>query len=143
MQMKVVALTAILSVMAISGIAGPERSAKAAVADGSANLICAVIDAIECQADGSCFQGRASDINLPQFFYLQFDEMVVKRKTPDGEERNSKIDSLRHDAGELIIQGVEEGLAWSLLLDEEVGRMTLTASKDDLGYVIFGACTLD
>ncbi|MDX1401968.1 MAG: hypothetical protein R3245_08605, partial [Kiloniellales bacterium] len=72
-----------------------------------------------------------------------FDEMVVRRTTSDGEERSSKIENLHHDSGELILQGVEHGLAWSLLLDEEAGRMTITASADDTGYIIFGACTLE
>ncbi len=116
---------------------------KAGTYDGTANLICSSIDTVECSGDGSCFQGRAEDINLPQFFRLHFDEMVVRRKTPEGNERSSKIDTLRHDAGELILQGVEEGLAWSMVIDEDVGRMTLSAASDDTAFVIFGACIVD
>ena len=89
------------------------------------------------------FPRTAADINVPQFFRLRFDEMVIRRITAEGEERSSKIDNLRHDSGELILQGVEHGLAWSLLLDEAEGRMTITASTDDTGYIIFGACTTD
>lgn len=116
---------------------------KAGPYDGTANLICSSIHTVECSGDGSCFQGRAEDINLPQFFRLHFDEMVVRRRTPEGNERSSKIDTLRRDAGELILQGVEEGLAWSLVVDEDVGRMTLTASSDDTAFAIFGACIVD
>ena len=50
--------------------------------------------------------------------------------------------------GKLILQGAEDGvegvrdgLGWTLAISEEIGRMVLTASGDNVGFVIFGACT--
>ena len=111
--------------------------------DGSVNLICSSIDTVQCDADGFCVNGRAQDINMPQFFRLNFQENVIRRKTGEGTERSSKIDALRHSSGEMILQGVEEGMGWTMLIDEASGRMTITASTDDTAFIVFGACTED
>jgi len=42
---------------------------------------------------------------------------------------------------QLILQGVQEGLGWSLSIAKKNGAMALTVSGDDLAFVIFGACT--
>jgi hypothetical protein len=42
--------------------------------------------------------------------------------------------------GKLILQGVQNGKAWSMVITEATGKMTLTASDDQAGFVIFGAC---
>jgi len=50
--------------------------------------------------------------------------------------------------GRLILQGAEDGLegvrdgiGWSLSIDETSGDMVLTGSGADVAFVIFGACT--
>jgi hypothetical protein len=43
----------------------------------------------------------------------------------------------------MILQGIEDGRGWSIIISEDTGKMTATASQDDVGFVIFGACTLD
>ena len=58
-------------------------------------------------------------------------------------ERSSTFGDPVHDSGELILQGVENGLGWSLMINESDGQMTLTAAGDRLAFVVFGACTLN
>ena len=50
--------------------------------------------------------------------------------------------------GKLILQGVEDGeegvrdgLGWTMAISEDSGDMVLTGSGDQVGFVIFGACT--
>ena len=50
-------------------------------------------------------------------------------------EKVSKID------GRVIVQGVEAGRGWSLLLDPETGHTILTVSGDDVAFIVFGECT--
>ena len=40
------------------------------------------------------------------------------------------------------IEGVRDGLAWSIAISEDTGRLVLSASGDNVAFVIFGACTL-
>ena len=63
-------------------------------------------------------------------------------QTPSAIENFERID------GKLILQGAEDGLkdvkdgaGWSISISEETGKMVLTESGDDMGFVIFGACT--
>ena len=64
-------------------------------------------------------------------------------------KKNSSIENLEKIDGKVIIQGAEDGiegvrdgLGWSLALAEDTGQMVLTASGDEVGFVMFGACTI-
>jgi hypothetical protein len=39
------------------------------------------------------------------------------------------------------IEGVRDGLGWTLAIAEETGNMVLTGSGDEVAFVVFGACT--
>jgi len=47
-----------------------------------------------------------------------------------------------HVEGKLILQGVQEGKAWSMVITDDTDKMTLTAADDQEGFVVFGACTV-
>lgn len=111
--------------------------------DGSAPLICASIDTVQCDAEGECVSGTAAHVNLPQFFRVNFQEEIVRARRVDGSERSTRIERLRHDGGHMILQGAEEGIGWSVLIDEVSGQMTITASGDGEAFVVFGACMID
>jgi len=40
------------------------------------------------------------------------------------------------------IEGVIDGLGWSLSISEDNWDMVLTGSGDEVGFVIFGSCIL-
>ncbi len=50
------------------------------------------------------------------------------------------IGSTERNAGELILHGVEAGRGWSMAITEAAGRMVVTASGDEVAFVVFGAC---
>jgi hypothetical protein len=59
------------------------------------------------------------------------------------------IERLEQVDGKLIIQGAEDGIegvrdgvGWSAAIAQETGKMVLTASGDEVGFVVFGACTI-
>lgn len=41
----------------------------------------------------------------------------------------------------MILQGVEGGRAWSMVIGKETGKMSATVADDQVGFVVFGACT--
>ena len=43
--------------------------------------------------------------------------------------------------GKLILQGVQNGKAWSMVINEQNGKVTMSASDEQAGFVVFGACT--
>ena len=103
--------------------------------DGSTPLLCAVIDAIECGADGNCVMGSAESENLPQFVEISFKDKVVKAT------KGSDIKQVDHNAGSLIMQGSEDGRGWNIVINEKTGKLSATVAGDRVGFIVFGACT--
>jgi hypothetical protein len=40
------------------------------------------------------------------------------------------------------VEGVDDGLGWSMTISKETGKLVLAASGDRKAYVVFGACTV-
>jgi hypothetical protein len=119
----------------------PASFAVAGDFDGSQPLLCATIKAIECGMEGECSQGTAESVNIPQFFRINFKEKMISATRETGDKRTSRIRHLDHMQGKLILQGMGDDLAWSLAVSEETGKVVITASGDQVGFVVFGACT--
>ena len=115
--------------------------ARAASFDGSEPLLCASVEAYDCGAGGECFKGTAESINAPQFIRLDFEQKLARSTRLGGQERAAKIASITKEEGKLILQGVQLGLGWSMVITQESGAMALTAAGDQTVFVIFGACT--
>ncbi len=116
---------------------------QAAVADnfdGSKELLCAVNHAQACTPDGTCEFATADAIGLPPFIEIEFDEKQIS-DTVDGDgERTTTIERQKLTDTQLVLQG-EQRLAWSIVISRETGKMTVAASGNGEGFVLFGACT--
>ena len=134
--MKKLVLTAFAVVGVLSVI-----STKAAEFDGSQKLLCASVETYGCIMDFKCIKGTAETINIPQFFRIDFDKGLIHATRPDGEKRTTKIVNRTHEKGQMILQGVQSELGWSMAITEMTGIMSLSASFDQLVYALFGACT--
>jgi hypothetical protein len=117
--------------------------------DGSKELICAVMNLVECQPGGKCQQVTAEDVGIPHFWKINFKEKKISAIQADGSKRSTTIENFEKIDGKIIIQGAEDGIegvrdgvGWSLAIAEETGKTVLTASGDEVGFVMFGACTL-
>jgi hypothetical protein len=109
--------------------------------DGSKPLICALIETFECAVGEECQRALPSDIDVPQFLKLDFKRKKISGTTEDGESRTSPIESMIHLDGNLILQGVQNGRAWSMVINESTGKCIISASDDQTGFIVFGACT--
>ena len=117
--------------------------------DGSKELLCAVMDIVECQPGANCQKVTAKEVGIPNFLRIDFKGKKLSATFADGSKKRSNINNLERIDGKIMIQGAEDGiegvrdgLAWSLALAEDTGQMSLTASGDAVGFVMFGACTL-
>lgn len=117
--------------------------------DGSKELICSIMDIVECGPGGKCQQVTAEDVGIPNFLKINFKNKKISATHADGTKRSTDIENFETIDGKVIIQGAEDGiegvrdgLGWSLALAEETGKMVITASGDEVGFVIFGACTV-
>jgi hypothetical protein len=104
--------------------------------DGSGPLICAPVEAMECHSGEKCEAGIPDDVGAPAFMRIDFARKVIV-----GPKRTSPIRSMEKDEKQILLQGTELGLAWSMALNIMDGKMVSTFSSRDGAYVLFGSCT--
>ena len=111
--------------------------------------VCASQEALECQPLAGCNRVSIEDIDGPLFISLKPGEPKILVTLTDGRHETTTAKRREKLDGKFIFQGSEEanpetpdGTGWTLVISEETGRMTITASGDEVAFVIFGACTL-
>ena len=121
-------------------------AASATSLDGSAPLLCALRAAMECSASAECRPVAPEDVGAPDFFLVDIaGKSVTSQAYP---ERVSAIQMVGQIDGATVLQGfddgiegVRDGLAWSVAIADDSGRFVLSASGDQVAFVVFGACT--
>jgi len=116
-------------------------SLGAADFDGSKPLLCATIETFECGSGIECQRGTAQSVNLPQFLKIDFKDKKISGTRESGEVLTTEIENMERSDGKLVLQGTQNNKGWSMLINEVTGKMTITASDDQAGFVVFGACT--
>ena len=96
---------------------------------------------MDCEVDEGCIQTTAEDVNIPQFIRVDFGKKTASGTLENGVVREVGIERMERENGMIVIQGGQQGRGWSATIGEETGKMTLTASGDRFGFIIFGACT--
>jgi hypothetical protein len=117
--------------------------------DGSKTLLCAPQSVVECGPDGSCQQVSPASVNLPGFFQIDFKKKTINRVEGMENQKGSKIDRMEVLDNKLILQGaddgvedVRDGLAWSMAIAQDTGKLVASAAGESEAFVIFGACTV-
>jgi hypothetical protein len=123
----------------VLALAVPSAPLIAASFDGSVPLMCAVIQVMECDAGGECHRRTAQGVNLPTFIKLDFAKKTMSGA--GGDQRTAPIGSFERSNGRIIMQGGQEGRAWSLVIDGGTGSMSAGVVDHDFAFLVFGACT--
>jgi hypothetical protein len=119
----------------------PQKQVQAVELDGSSPAICAFTWATACDSVFGCEPAIIADLNMPQFFRIDFknSSMTAIGIVEEGMKKETPIKNFQRQDGKLVLQGVEVR-GWSMVITEKTGKMTLTASGDDEAFVLFGAC---
>ena len=104
-------------------------------------ILCTLISATECLPDQPCESTSLIDSNVPRFIEIDLDKKEMRTTKASGLNRSTKIKNFQTDAGLLILQGYENGRAFSFLITEKTGMASIAVAREDLGVSIFGACT--
>ena len=105
--------------------------------DGSRLLICAPVQAFDCGAGEDCGKGIPDDLGAPAFMRVD-----VPNKAVIGPKRNSPILHVEKSEAQLVLLGTELGYGWTLVIDQETGKLTATLANREAAFVLFGACTV-
>ncbi len=114
--------------------------------DGSRPLLCAPGPYHQCTVDG-CARVPADAVGGPRFIRIDVERAKIE-SVEGGAGHASVIDHAEHVDGRLVIQGVEDGidgvrdgLGYSISIDEANGEMVFSAAADAASFTAFGACT--
>jgi hypothetical protein len=109
--------------------------------DGSKPMLCAVSAVSECTANGACERSAPqSGNNLPHFLRVDVKGRVLTDNDGSGRKTEIKVSTILD--GQFMLQGVENGKAWSMVISSEGGRWGGSIVEDDGLIAVFGACTL-
>jgi hypothetical protein len=115
------------------------QPAQASDFDGSRNLLCAPNDVVECDTAARCERASIEDVDLPSFVHVQFAKKRLA-SAGGGDERTTPIQNIQSVNGLTILQGAENGRAWSVVIDQTSGRMSGSIADGGGAFAIFGAC---
>ena len=104
--------------------------------DGSKLLICAPVEALDCGPGEGCSKERPEDVGAPNFLRIDFANKVIV-----GPKQTTPILLMDKSDDQILLQGKELGYAWTLVLDQESGTMTVTLVNREAAFVLFGPCT--
>lgn len=122
-------------------LAAAPFQAQAADLDGSTPVFCAFTKAMECHHQKGCQQVFPEDVNLPTFVKVDFDKKLVSAvsQTQEGKPRTTEIKSFERTNGQLILHGYE-ARAWTAIIGEKTGTLTLAVASEEDGFLLFGIC---
>lgn len=122
-------------------------AAGASSFDGSQPLLCASATVIECLRVEGCRLVPPEAIAAPHFMRVDFSAKTLTASGPGDAQKSSAIERSETVDGKLILQGAEDGvegvrdgLGWTIAISQDTGKMVLTASGDDVAFTIFGSC---
>ena len=109
--------------------------------DGSAPMLCAVTAVSECTADGNCQRSAPqAGNNFPTFMRVDLAGKALRADDGSGRKTDIRASSVVDD--QLMLQGIENGKAWSMVIKSDTGRWGGAVVEDDGSFALFGACTL-
>ena len=106
------------------------------VFDGTKPLLCSSIEALDCDPGVECDRGIPEIMGAPQFLRIDF-----AKKEITGPKRTTSIQMMKKDDDQLILQGYEIGMGWTLAIDRGTGNMRISFAGGESSFIIFGACT--
>jgi len=106
--------------------------------DGSKPLICATVEARDCVLTRRCYAGEAWEVGAPAFMRIDF-----AKKTITGTERTTAIAAMEKSENQLLMQGVELGLGWTLAINQASGYFSGSMTNMEGTFLLFGSCTQD
>ena len=121
--------------LAASGLAYAENL------EGVDRMVCAAMDVQICIEYDACYTAAPVDLGVPEFVIIDTDDKTISTTKSSSEKRSTGFNSLLKEDGLIYLQGVEGGRAFSFVIDEASGRMTVAVSRDGVSVSVFGACT--
>ena len=122
----------------ILAVAGPVLADDVSDAD---RLLCSASEVTVCFESSDCVDVMPWELDMPQFVIVDLKKKMLSTTKASGENRSTPIRFLQRQDQEIILQGAEAGRAFSFVIDEVTGLLTVAVARDGLSVSVYGACT--
>jgi hypothetical protein len=109
--------------------------------DGVDEMICSAGQAQICLETGDCYAATPWELSVPDFVVINTKKKTISTTKASGLNRSTEFGKVEKSDGLIYLQGIDRGRAFSFVIDEATGRMTVAVSRDGLSVTVFGACT--
>ena len=119
-------------------------TASAAFADNVTDvnrILCSATKVVVCFESSDCVDMLPWEANVPQFIIFDEKKMTISTTKASEENRSTPIRFLQREEGTIVLQGIEQERAFSVVIDEEFGLLTGSVSRDGVSVSVFGSCT--
>ena len=108
---------------------------------GADKLICASSQATRCTMEGDCEIGPPWKWNIPDFIEVDLKKKEISTTVASGENRVTPMKNVERIDGVIYLQGIEGGRAFSFVIVEETGTLSVAVATEWMATSVFGACT--
>lgn len=109
--------------------------------EGVDEMVCAAGQAQICLETGDCYSATPYELDVPDFVVINTRKKTVSTTKASGLNRATDFTRVDKINGVIYLQGIEGGRAFSFVIHEATGRMTVGVSRDGISVTVFGACT--
>ena len=131
MRKLVIACTGLLA----SSVAVPENL------NGVNELLCAAAHVQICFENEECFSAAPWELSIPDFVVIDTKKKSVSTTKASGQNRTTPFSSVERSDGKIYLQGLEAERAFSFVIEEYTGTMTVAVARDGFSVTVFGVCT--
>lgn len=114
---------------------GPARAELAA----SGVMLCALQEAIDCDASGTCSGGLPQEVNLPGIVRLDFGKKTITLLDEGRRGESTAMRNVTARDGRIVLQGFE-ARAFSIQIAQKTGALTAAIADEGYGFLVFGSC---
>ncbi len=132
------ALTARWLIVVLLLVASP-----VAVADdltGVSRVLCSVVTVGRCDVDG-CTDDTPGGAVILQFVVVDLGAKLLSTTPASGENRSTPIESVRREGGLIVLQGLQNGRAFSFVIAGKSGNASVAIAREELVLAVSAAWT--
>ena len=108
---------------------------------GATRLVCAAVQATVCYEDGDCEIDLPWNFDIPEFIEIDLEAKRLSTTEASGSNRATDVDHLNHASGLIILQGFENERAFSFVITERTGHLSVAIATEGKAVAVFGTCT--
>ena len=109
--------------------------------EGADRVLCSPEQIMICVEQAECYPAHASDLGVPDFVIIDLKNKKLQTTKASGQARTTAFSTMSRSGGKIFLQGIENGRAFSFLINEDTGDLTVAVSRDGVAVAAFGSCT--